>query len=173
VAYEVELGGVLVRAEVSERDGGMFEVLIDEHPTLVDARFPEPGVIHLVRDGEAFEVDVRPIDGGHEVTLYGTRYSVRVLDERKKALRGLGDRGTGGGGGELIKTSMPGKVVALLVAQGDEVVDGQGIVVVEAMKMENELRATGAGVVKSIAVSEGDVVEGGAMLVEIEPAPAS
>ncbi|HCP45243.1 MAG TPA: hypothetical protein DIU15_04345 [Deltaproteobacteria bacterium] len=169
MAYEVQLGGLSVRAEVREQENGCFEVVVDDHATVVDARFPEPGVMHLVRDGEAFEVDVRAIEDGHEVTLYGTRYSVQVLDERKKALRGFGGGAGGRGGSESIKTSMPGKVVALLVESGQQVSAGQGVVVVEAMKMENELRATRDGVVGTVAVAEGDAVEGGALLLEIAP----
>jgi len=169
MAYEVELGGLSVRAEVRELDGGRFEVVVDGHATIVDARFPEPGVMHLIRDGEAFEVDVRPLEDGHEVTLYGTRYAVSVLDERKKALRSLGGGADGRGGAEIITTSMPGKVVAILVEPGDRVEAGQGVVVVEAMKMENELRATRDGVVTTIPVAVGDAVEGGATLLEIAP----
>jgi len=169
MAYEVELGGLSVRAEVRQLENGSYEVIVDEHSTVVDARFPEQGVMHLVRNGEAFEVDVRAIDDGHEVTLYGTRYSVQVLDERKKALRGLGGGAGGRGGAEVITTSMPGKVVALLVEPGDQVAAGQGVVVVEAMKMENELRATRDGTVTTIPVAVGDAVEGGATLLEIAP----
>lgn len=168
MAYEVELGGAAVRAEVIELEGGRFEVVLDGHSTVVDARFPEPGVLHLVRDGEAFEVDVRAVEGGQEVTLYGTRYTVRVLDERKKALRGLGVRGGSRGGAERIASSMPGKVVALLVEEGDEVRAGQGVVVVEAMKMENELKAPRDGIVTSVLVEEGQGVQGGALLATIE-----
>ncbi len=64
---------------------------------------------------------------------------------------------------------MPGKVVALLVAEGDVVEAGQGVIVVEAMKMENELKAAAAGTVASIEVAVGAAVQGGAALVVIEP----
>jgi len=166
--YEVSLGGVSARAEVTQLDDGRYEVTLDGHKNIVDARFPEPGVMHLIRNGEAFEFDHSPTADGHEVTLYGTRYLVDVLDERRKVLRALG-RGAGDSGGQVLSTSMPGKVVALLVELGDVVEEDQGIVVVEAMKMENELKASGPGVVKEIAVAAGDAVEGGATLVVLGP----
>jgi pyruvate carboxylase subunit B len=168
MAYEVTLGGASVRAEVHELPDGRYEVVVDGHPTVVDARFPEPGVMHMVRDGAAFELDVRATDTGQEVTLYGSRYLVEVLDERRKVLRFLG-RGASATSGQVLSTSMPGKVVALLVEVGDQVAADQGIIVVEAMKMENELKATGPGVVTEIKVAQGDAVESGATLVVLAP----
>ena len=76
--------------------------------------------MHLIRNGEAFEFDHSPTADGHEVTLYGTRYLVDVLDERRKVLRALG-RGAADSGGQVLSTSMPGKVVALLVELGAQV----------------------------------------------------
>ncbi len=169
MAYEVTLGGVVVRAELRELPGGRYEVILDGHASIVDARFPEAGVIHMIRDGEAYELDVRETDGGQEVTLYGSRYMVEVLDERRKVLRSLGRGARGGGGRQVLATSMPGKVVALLVELGEVVEEGQGIVVVESMKMENELKAEHAGVVTEIVVVPGETVEGGASLVVLGP----
>ena len=168
MAWEVTIGGASVRAEVKELDGSLYEVVIDGASKLVDVRFPEPGVMHLIRDGEAFEFDLAATDEGQEVTLYGTRYLVDVVDERRKVLRALG-RGGKDGGSQVITTSMPGKVVALLVEPGQRVEQGQGVVVVEAMKMENELKASAPGVVAEISVGEGDAVEGGATLVVLAP----
>jgi biotin carboxyl carrier protein len=168
MSYEVTVGGASVRAEVTQLGDGRYEVTLDGHKSIVDARFPEPGVMHLIRNGEAFEFDHIATADGYEVTLYGTRYLVEVLDERRKVLRALG-RGAGDSGGQVLSTSMPGKVVALLVELGDVVEEDQGIVVVEAMKMENELKASGPGVVKEIAVATGDTVEGGATLVVLGP----
>ncbi len=75
----------------------------------------------------------------------------------------------GGAGGGAVKAPMPGRVVKALVAEGDSVEAGQPLIIVEAMKMENEVAATGDGVVRRIAVAAGDTVESGEVLVEIEP----
>ena len=88
--YEVTVGGASVRAEVSLLDDGRYEVSLDGHKSVVDARFPEPGVMHMIRNGEAYEFDHSSTSDGHEITLYGTRYVVEVLDERRKVLRALG-----------------------------------------------------------------------------------
>jgi len=75
-------------------------------------------------------------------------------------------------GRQEIRAQMPGKIVKLLVAQGETVTGGQALVVIEAMKMENEIRSPIDGTVSAIAVSEGDAVETGAALVTVEPAAA-
>ncbi len=168
MAYEVTLGGASVRAEVNPLPDGRYEVILDGHASVVDARFPEPGVMHLIRNGDAFELDLREAQGGYEVTLYGSRYLVDVIDERRKVLRALGHGGAQASE-QVLSTSMPGKVVALLVEVGEVVEQDQGIVVVEAMKMQNELKATAPGVVAEINVAEGDTVEGGARLVVLAP----
>ncbi|MEE2828196.1 MAG: biotin/lipoyl-containing protein, partial [Myxococcota bacterium] len=80
---------------------------------------------------------------------------------------GLGS--AAGSGAELISSSMPGKVVALLVEEGEQVVAGSGLVVVEAMKMENELGCSRDGVVAEILVEVGDTVEGGTTLLRVTP----
>lgn len=167
MAWEITIGGDVWEADVYDLGDGRFAVSLDGTTTEVDASFPESGVLHLIRDGEAFELDVQPTPTGQAVTLYGTVYEAAVLDERTRALRALGGFGGPGGGDEVVSTSMPGKVVAVLVAEGEAVTKGQGIVVVEAMKMENELRAAADGVVKTVHVSTGEAVTGGVPLVTI------
>ena len=123
----------------------------------------------MIWQGEAFEFDVQKSDRGHDVTLHGTRYSASVLDERSRALMALG-MGGGAGAADLdVSTSMPGKVVAILVEEGQEVRAGEGIIVVEAMKMENELKAACDAVVESVCVTVGEAVEGGVILVKLAP----
>lgn len=84
-------------------------------------------------------------------------------------LAALEEAGGGAAGGGAVKAPMPGRVVKALVSEGDSVEAGQPVIIVEAMKMENEVTASGAGVVRNIAVSPGDTVDAGAVLVEIEP----
>ena len=169
MAWEMSLGGARVMAEVEELGDGSYRVTLDGHPIEVDARFPEAGVMHLIRGHEAFDLDVRAVDAGQEVTLYGTRYTVDVIDERHKALRALGIGAGAGDGDQAVSTSMPGRVVALLVEEGQAVEAGQPVIVVEAMKMENELKAAAPGVVKEILVAVGDAVEGGRPLIVVAP----
>jgi biotin carboxyl carrier protein len=100
------------------------------------------------------------------VVINGHRYGFEVEDPRSLQ----GRRGVGGTaqGPRPVKAPMPGRVVRLLVEVGDEVVEGQGVVVIEAMKMQNELKASKAGRVARVGVLVGDTVGSGDVLVVIE-----
>jgi biotin carboxyl carrier protein len=169
MGYEITVGEQTWKAEVEDRGQGRYVVVLDGVEHEVDATFPEKGVLHMIRDGVAWEMDVQRTERGQDVGMYGTRYEVGVLDERRKALAALGGGPGAGGGGETVSTSMPGRVVAVLVEVGDVVEPGQGVIVVEAMKMENELKAKAAGVVEKILATAGEPVEGGAPLVVLGP----
>jgi biotin carboxyl carrier protein len=106
---------------------------------------------------------------GHYVLwIDGWRFEVDALDERARAIRDLGAAVAGAQGPAPVVAPMPGLIVRLHVQVGDTVTAGQPMVVMEAMKMENELRAPAAGVVKSITAQPGKAVEKGTVLVELE-----
>lgn len=106
--------------------------------------------------------------GQYAFELGGFSFSVEAVDERTRAIRQLATPAARDRGAPSVRAPMPGLVVRVLVKAGDAVESGQGLVVIEAMKMENELRAPTAGVVASIAVTAGSPVEKGAVLVEFE-----
>ena len=106
--------------------------------------------------------------GRYTLWLDGFRYEVEALDERTHAIRELSSATAGPAGPAPLKAPMPGLVVRVNVAVGDTVAAGQGLVVIEAMKMENELRAQAAGRVKSVLVTPGTAVEKGTILIELE-----
>lgn len=127
--------------------------------------------VQLVTIGdEVHRVVVRRGDARGRYTLWidGWRYEVDAVDERTRAIRAMTAASAAPVGPAPIKAPMPGLVVRVGVAVGDEVAPGQGVVVVEAMKMENELRATAGGRVKAIHASPGQAVEKGTVLVELE-----
>jgi pyruvate carboxylase subunit B len=95
--------------------------------------------------------------------------NVEVLDERTKAIRDMAGAGAGPTGPSPVVAPMPGMVLSVEVEEGDVVSAGQGIAIVEAMKMENELRAAGEGVVSRVLAREGEAVEKGQVLVELAP----
>jgi biotin carboxyl carrier protein len=117
----------------------------------------EAGVWSVLLDGQSFEVRA---DRGSMI-VNGQPYEVEVDDPRVLRRR---PAGVAAEGQQTLKASMPGKVVRVLVAEGDEVAAGQGIVVVEAMKMQNEVRSARAGRVISVRVSEGSAVGAGDVL---------
>ena len=127
----------------------------------VDIVETEPGVYSVLADGVVYEVR----RAGEEISIGGRRFAVTVEDPR--AFRN-GTGAAGVHGKASILAPMPGKVVRVLVAVGDEVKQGQGIVVVEAMKMQNEMKAPRDGRVTALEVRENDSVTAGALLAVVE-----
>jgi acetyl/propionyl-CoA carboxylase alpha subunit len=119
---------------------------------------------------EVHRVVVRrgPTRGRYTLWLDGFRYEVEALDERTRAIRELSGAAAGPSGPAPLIAPMPGMIVRVAVQVGDQVQSGQGLVVMEAMKMENELRATSAGTVKAVLAQAGTAVEKGAVLLELE-----
>ncbi len=126
---------------------------------------PEPGVYAVLLDGRSYDAFVEDTPSGLVVTIEGFRFEIEVRDPRRWSRR---TAGAGGGTVQSILSPMPGKVVRVLAAAGDEVVVGQGIVVVEAMKMQNELKANRKGRVLMVSAKEGATVTAGELLATIE-----
>jgi pyruvate carboxylase subunit B len=127
--------------------------------------------VRMVRIGnEVHRVVARrgPTRGRYTLWLDGFRYEVEALDERARAIRELSGAAAGPTGPAPLIAPMPGMIVRVAVQVGDVVQAGQGLVVMEAMKMENELRATAAGTVKAVLAQPGTAVEKGALLLELE-----
>ena len=105
--------------------------------------------------------------GAYTVLVNGQRFAVEALDARTRAIRDLSAASAGVVGPAPLIAPMPGMIVRVSVAPGDTVVAGQGMIVMEAMKMENELRAAGPGTVTAVRVIAGTAVQKGAVLVEL------
>ena len=141
--------------------------------TPVDAELSdiESSPVRMVKLGTAvYRVVVQKRAGRGRYTLWvdGYRFETEALDERTRAIRDLSAASAGPVGPAPILAPMPGMIVRVSVKAGDKVEAGQGVVVMEAMKMENELRATAAGTVRSVEVAPGTAVEKGALLVALE-----
>jgi biotin carboxyl carrier protein len=130
-------------------------------PADADLMEAEPGVYSAIDGLSSWEARV----SGEEITIGGHTFRVEIEDLRQWKRSG---RAADAKGKASITAAMPGKIVRVLVAAGDEVVAGQGILVVEAMKMQNELKAPRDGRVAAIQVSENDSVVAGAVLAIIE-----
>ncbi len=140
-----------------------YVVTLDGVEHVVDARKLEADFYSILFDGKSYEVSVEDAGGRYRVRHGANEQIVELAD----ASRGGRDE-LRKGGVATIDAVMPGKVVRVLVAPGDEVELGQGLVVVEAMKMENEITAPRPGRVASVDVSAGQNVEMGARLVVLE-----
>ncbi len=126
---------------------------------------PEPGVYSVLMDGRSYEARVEEHAGGLVVVIEGYRFEIDVRDPRRFR-RAPGT--SGASGMQTVSAPMPGKVVRVLAAVGDTVDAGQGLLVVEAMKMQNEMKSPRAGKVASISVKEGATVAAGEVLATIE-----
>jgi len=167
--YEVAHGKESVSVEVREVGPHEFEVSIDDgDPVRVDA-FKTPRTVYSVLiDGRQYEGSVDELDDGTLDIHVGTgAFEMRATDERKKIL--FGARGVEASGRQELRAQMPGKIVKLLARVGDSVEIDQPVLVLEAMKMENEIKSPIVGSVTAIEVAEGDAVEAGQMLLVIEP----
>lgn len=163
----LQVHGVVRRVQV-ERDGSRFVVVLDGARHVLDAAEIEPGRWSLLFDAarHSHEVLVRTGRGdASTVIVDGATVPVRVIDPRRSR-RGGTTVGTVDGP-VRVTAPMPGKIVRVLVAEGDAVAARQPLVVVEAMKMENELRAARAGTVRDVQAREGASVEAGTLLMTI------
>jgi len=152
--------------EVTARENG-YRVAAGGKVLDVDAVHLQGGTLSLIAGTRSYRCDVEPgTDGRVTVLVNGNSYPLEMLDERKLRMR----RASGKfslEGPQRVDAPMPGKVVRVMVKEGDEVQEGQGLVVVEAMKMENELKSPKAGKVKELHAVEGAAVEAGAKLVVV------
>lgn len=168
MAYIATLDDKTHKIEVQElEEDHLYRIVIDGNEHLIDGRKLTGHIYSLLMDNRSFTVDVAAKDDQYTVACEGKSIQLRLLDERRALRPGEGS-GSGRDGGKLIKSFMPGKVVEVLVKVGDEVEKDQGLIIIEAMKMENELRSTAAGKVKEILVSSGQTVESGQKLIELE-----
>lgn len=163
--YFVDVSGEEHEVELVERLGEL-SVRLDGEPIEVTYRDVDRlGQVGLFLGTKSFAVSIQ---GGAEeasVTVAGHAFDVTVEDERERAAR-QAERARGGGGGD-VKSVMPGVVLRVLVEEGDEVQEGQALLILEAMKMQNELAAPRSGRVQRIHVAEGEAVASGAKLVTL------
>lgn len=162
-------------------DGKAIEVEVDGERITVDGQTHQAtlGVIpgtplrQLLLDGRPLMLSVEALGRGRwALAPGGERWEMEVLDERTRHIRGLAGGTDPRHAAGLLKAPMPGLVVRVQVEPGQKVNAGAALVVLEAMKMENELKAAAGGVIERIAVTPGQTVEKGAVLVQFRNSPA-
>jgi biotin carboxyl carrier protein len=140
---------------------------VDGNEFMVDGKKTGRTNYSLIVDNRSFEIEVDNTDDEYRVLVDGRNYHINMVDERRMRV-GAAQAGMQLQGRQKVSVPMPGKVIAILVSEGDQVEKGQGLVIVEAMKMENEVHSPITGEVKEIKVKPGDTVEGGAVLLVVE-----
>lgn len=157
--------------------GERLEVVLDEHGVQVgDVEIAthladvEGTPVQVVTIGDLVHrvvVQRGAVRGAYVLWIDGWRFAVEALDERARTIRDMSSASAAAAGPAPLVAPMPGLVVRILVEEGSEVVAGQPLVVMEAMKMENELRAPANGRVSAVRVGPGDAVEKGTVLVDL------
>ena len=165
--YVVELNSHRKTVSI-EAEGVRYE---DQAPIRGELSDIEGSPVRMVKlNTHVYRVVAEKRQGRGKYTLWvdGYRFETEALDERTRSIRDLSAASAGPTGPAPIIAPMPGLIVRVNVSVGDRVEAGQGLVVMEAMKMENELRAIAPGTVRSVEVSPGTAVEKGALLVALE-----
>jgi glutaconyl-CoA/methylmalonyl-CoA decarboxylase subunit gamma len=164
--YYVTLEGSEYVVDVTPGTGSTPQVTLGGKPVDLDV-VPLNDSLLMRIDGKVVDLTVEGTPPELGLVAGGTRLYVRVESERMRAAQAAKRKEGGAAGDQVLKSPMPGRVLKVLVNEGDEVERGAPLVVVEAMKMENELRAAGSAKIVKVFVKPGQTVEGGAKLVQL------
>ena len=157
--------GQRVEIELNRKENGVIEAEIGGRSYRLEAKAVEPGVYWFMWNNRSIEIRVTKILDSYVASLAGNQIPVDILDDRT-ALRRAAQHGHDGA--VQIRAPMPGKVIKVLVAEGAEVEANQGIVVLEAMKMQNEIKSPKKGIVRKLGVKDGAPVNSGDLLATVE-----
>jgi len=164
MTYEIAIDGKSYRLDLSQADG-RWSCRVDGREVEVDAVLARPNVLSLRIGNKAYEVKCERVGGDVHVWVGSQRFAVEVRDPR--SLRGR-TRAVDDKGPKKLTAPMPGKVVRILLSEGTAVESGAGVLVVEAMKMQNEVKSPKNGTIQKILVSEGAAVNAGDVLAIVE-----
>ncbi|BDG03841.1 acetyl-CoA carboxylase biotin carboxyl carrier protein subunit [Anaeromyxobacter oryzae] len=153
--------------QVTQQGPGLYEVRIGDRVHVVDAFKHDYGTLSLIVDTQSYTATLDERGAKVHVRVNDSVFPLEILDERKLRMRRASARFTIAGK-QTVTSPMPGRIVKVLVRPGDDVRQGQGLVVVEAMKMENEMKSPKDGKVVEVHVQEGQTVEGNAKLCAVE-----
>jgi biotin carboxyl carrier protein len=169
VQFDVEVNGRIRRVRVNRAQGG-YLVAVDDRDWTIDVARIDAQTLSLLIGTSSYDVSIVPGPASDQLTVsVGSVVLGATLNGRRRRGR-KEEPGSAEKGPQQLKAPMPGKVVRVLVKLGDEVRSRQPLVVIEAMKMENELRAAAEGVVSELRVVEGQSVEAGAVVAVVRPA---
>ena len=165
MTYDVSIDGKSYRLELQGADG-RWQCRLDGKEIAIDAVLTRRDVLSILIDGNSYEIKRERGSNDLHVWVGGARYQAEVRDPR--SLRGRKESAADAAGPKKLVAPMPGRVVRILLTKGAEVEAGQGVVVVEAMKMQNEIKSPKKGVVQKIQANEGATVNAGDVLAIVE-----
>ncbi len=165
MTYDITIDGKNYRLELNQEEG-RWKCILDGEPVEVDAVIARPNVMSIILGGQAFEVKRERTATDMHFWVKSARFAVEVRDPR--SLRSRRAKGVGIEGPQKLLAPMPGKIVRIISEAGSEIEAGHGILVIEAMKMQNELKSPKKGIVRQVLVTEGTSVTAGEVLAIVE-----
>ena len=161
MAYVVSDGNHTLKVEASRLEvrphDELFQIEIDGEKKIISISRISPAHLSIIVDGRSFNVEVEHFEKDYQVSTRGEGYNFSVIDEREVTISSeLPDSGE-----KVIKAPMPGLVVEIVVSEGDQVKAGDTLLVLEAMKMQNEITAPASGIILSVLVKPNDKVNSG------------
>jgi biotin carboxyl carrier protein len=169
MAVEIKVGDKIAWANIISQEGRLLEIDVDGKIYKVDLMHTADGTFSILEGAHSYNIELVPGKQPKKYTAYTlyNSYEVEIIDAEARYLRNRGANGFAGSDNS-ISSPMPGKVVKLLVNEGDNIKEGETAIIISAMKMESEYKAPKDAVVKKINVSEGDTIEGNQILIELE-----
>ncbi len=165
---EIKIGNRVAWANLLNQEGNHIEVEVDGRSYEVDLMHTADGTFSILEGGHSYNIELVP-HGHHKKytahTLYN-EFDVEVIDAEARYLMNREHNGFVPDENSIL-SPMPGKVVKILVNEGDEIYEGSNAIIISAMKMESEYRSPRDGTVRKINVGEGDTIEGGQILIEL------
>ena len=166
---EININNRKAIADLIERKGNMVKVMLDGNLIELDLVSIERGYYSAIYNNKCINVWLEPGNNAKNYSAFSGKYSYKIemIDAESKYLQSRNQGGLLSDSGSII-TPMPGKVVKIFVKKGDTVNAGQTVITISAMKMESEFKSPKDGMVKAVLVSEGALVDGNQVVVEIE-----
>lgn len=169
MSLEIKINDRITSVKLISQNGNLLEIEVDGKLYNVDLLHTPDGSFSIIESGRSYNIELVPKNQPKKYTahtLYHT-YDVEIVDAETRYLINRSTNGVASLG-KTILSPMPGKVVKILLKEGDVVKKGETVVIIAAMKMESEYKSPADGIVKKISVKEGDTIEGNQILVEIE-----
>jgi biotin carboxyl carrier protein len=169
MAYEISIGHRTAKIELLNRTGHKALVKVDDHKYDVDIVEVENGVYSIIYNGHSYNVELIRGESSKKfiVNTFAKTFNAEVIDAESKYISNR-NQGLEAEGSNQVASPMPGKIVKIPVKVGDVVTAGQTMIIVEAMKMQSEFKATGDKIVQAILVKEGDTVDSHQVMIKLE-----
>jgi biotin carboxyl carrier protein len=166
---DIKINDRIAEVEMVENTGSIFKIRVDDKIYEVDSKEVKEGVFSILNNNKSYLIDINAgtSNKNFEVTAWNKVFPVDIIDAEAKYLMSRG-KGAAADDENVISSPMPGKVVKILVEEGQEVKAGDTVIIVSAMKMESEYKVKQDSVVKEVCVSEDDTIDGNQPLIIVE-----